>query len=79
TELRYYIPERVKSSSVSLKIYNLLGQWIKTMVNERQTPGEHSVIWYGEDENGREVSSGIYFYRLEAGNFKLTRRMVLLK
>jgi hypothetical protein len=49
------------------------------MVNERQTPGEHSVIWYGEDENGREVSSGIYFYRLEAGNFKLTRRMVLLK
>ncbi len=79
TELRYYIPERVKSSSVSLKIYNLLGQWIKTMVNERQTPGEHSVIWYGEDENGREVSSGIYFYRLEAGDFKLTRRMVLLK
>ena len=79
TELRYYIPERVKSSSVSMKIYNLLGQWIKTLVNERQTPGEHSVIWDGKDESGREVSSGIYFYRLEAGNFKLTRRMVLLK
>jgi flagellar hook assembly protein FlgD len=62
-----------------LKIYNLLGQCIRTLVNENQSSGNHSTIWDGKDEKGREVASGIYFYRLEARDLKLTRRMVLLK
>ena len=79
TELRYFIPENTKSVFVSLKIYNLLGQCIRTLVNENQSSGNHSTIWDGKDEKGREVASGIYFYRLEARDLKLTRRMVLLK
>jgi len=79
TELRYYIPQKEKSVFVSLKIYNLLGQCLRILVNESQTAGKHSAIWDGKDEKGREVASGIYFYRLEAGDFRLTRRMVLLK
>ena len=79
TELRYFVPEKYQSVFVSLKIYNLLGQGIRTLVNETQTPGRHSIIWNGKDDRGREVSSGIYFYRLEAGDSKLTKRMVLIK
>jgi hypothetical protein len=79
TELKYYIPEKVKSAFISLKIYNLLGQCLRTLVNENQSSGNHTAIWDGKDERGREVASGIYFYKLEAGDFKLTRRMVLLK
>lgn len=79
TELRYFIPENTKSVFVSLKIYNLLGQCIRILINENQSSGNHSTIWDGKDENGREVASGIYFYRLEARGLKLTRRMVLLK
>lgn len=79
TELRYFVPEKYQSVFVSLRIYNLLGQGIRTLVNENQTSGRHSVTWDGKDDKGREVSSGIYFYRLEAGDSKLTRRMVLIK
>jgi hypothetical protein len=79
TELRYFVPEKYQSVFVSLRVYNLLGQGIRTLVNETQIPGRHSVIWDGKDDKGREVSSGIYFYRLEAGDSKLTKRMVLIK
>jgi hypothetical protein len=79
TELRYYIPERIKSAYISLKIYNLLGQYLRTLVSENQCSGNHKTVWDGKDEKGREVASGIYFYKLEAGDFKFTRRMVLLK
>ena len=79
TELRYFVPEKYQSVFVSLRIYNLLGQGIRTLVNETQNSGRHSVTWDGKDDKGREVSSGIYFYRLEAGDSKLTKRMVLIK
>jgi hypothetical protein len=79
TELRYFVPEKYQSVFVSLRIYNLLGQGIKTLVNENQSSGRHSVTWDGKDNKGREVSSGIYFFRLEAGDSKLTKRMVLIK
>ena len=79
TELRYFVPEKYQSVFISLRIYNLLGQGIRTLVNETQNSGSHSVTWDGRDDRGRDVSSGIYFYRLEAGDSKLTRRMVLIK
>ena len=79
TELRYFVPEKYQSVFVSLRIYNLLGQGIRTLVNETQNSGRHSVTWDGKDDKGRVVSSGIYFYRLEVGDSKLTRRMVLIK
>ena len=63
-----------KPGFVSLKVYNVLGTEIKTLVNEIRQPGV-----YKADFDGSSLSSGIYFYTIEAGNFKQTKRMVLLK
>jgi hypothetical protein len=63
----------------SLKIYNIRGQLVRTLVDDERLPGYYQVFWDGKDNSGKEVASGIYFYRLEASNLKLTRRMVLLK
>lgn len=68
-----------KSVDVSLKIYNLAGQEIKTLVNEKQSAGSKQVAWDGRDKSGRQVASGIYLYRLEVGNVVQTKKMVLLK
>jgi len=63
----------------NLRIYNVLGRSIKTLVNETKTPGVYQVVWDGTDENGDRVSSGVYFYQLKAGDFKETKKMVLMK
>ncbi|MCK4311550.1 MAG: right-handed parallel beta-helix repeat-containing protein [Candidatus Cloacimonetes bacterium] len=60
-------------------VLNLKGQKVKTLVNEILPAGEHSVIWNGRDSNGNRVSSGIYFYKLNAGKFVRTKKMILLK
>ena len=67
------------SPLVTLKIYNLLGQEVVTLVNEVKEPGHYTVSWDGRDRLGNEVSSGVYFYRLATGEFTTTRRMVLMK
>jgi hypothetical protein len=69
----------VRPHHITLKIYNLLGQEVRTLVDEEQVLGYYSVSWDGRDGLGKEVSSGIYFYRLQAGDFVRTRKMVLLK
>ncbi len=66
-------------SEVTLDIYNLNGQHIITLVNENQDKGIQVVEWYGTDKQGRKVDSGMYFYKLQAGDFIETRKMVLLK
>jgi choice-of-anchor B domain-containing protein len=63
---------------VSLKICNTLGEEIATLVNEYQTPGQKSVVWNGT-ANGKPVSSGIYVYRLTAGNLVQSEKMILTK
>jgi len=70
-----------RPSAVSLKIYNILGQEVKTLVDEVQAPGYYSVIWNGRDDSGREVASGIYLCRLEVIGVKAERttRMVLIR
>lgn len=68
-----------KGSEIELIIYNLLGQKIRTLVNARQPLGFHQVEWDGHDEMGVEVTSGIYFYRLKAGEFVANKKMILLK
>ena len=66
-------------SHVSLKIYNLLGQEVRTLVNETKGLGNHSVVWDGTDNFGQNVSSGIYVYELRAGNTQEVKKMILLK
>jgi hypothetical protein len=76
TTINYQMPEEAQ---VKLVIYNLLGQQIKTLVNERVEAGFHKIVWDGTDEIGRQVASGVYVYRMDAGSFHHTRRMMLVK
>ena len=69
----------IDGSPVSIMIYNLKGQLVKTLVNESKATGNHSVVWKGMDENNRAVSSGVYYYKMLAGKFSATRKMILMK
>lgn len=76
TRIGYDLP---KATNVRLEIYNVLGQQVNTLVDEFQEAGSKSVIWDGRDYSGATVASGIYFYRLDAGDFSDTRKMMMLK
>jgi hypothetical protein len=64
---------------VSLRIYDAAGRLVRVLINEERLAGRYEVAWDGRDSNGRTVSSGIYFYRLTAGSFEETRKMVLTR
>ncbi|MCK4652926.1 MAG: T9SS type A sorting domain-containing protein [Candidatus Cloacimonetes bacterium] len=66
-------------SKVVLEIFGIKGQKVKTLVNDRLNAGTHQVVWSGKDENGKSVTSGIYFYRITAGNYSETKKCVILK
>jgi len=66
-------------SEVSLVVYNILGQQIRVLVNHTQATGTHSIQWDGRDAIGRQVSSGMYIYRLVAGKNIATRKMIFAK
>jgi len=66
-------------SKVSLKIYNVAGQLVRTVVNQTMPAGNHTVTWDGSNSSGDKVASGIYFYRLNAGSFSKTMKMVMTK
>jgi hypothetical protein len=68
-----------KGENVALKIYDLLGREVKELVNTSQKPGHYNVIWDGKNNQEKEVSSGIYFYQLKAGNFTETKKLLLIK
>ncbi|MCE5270572.1 T9SS type A sorting domain-containing protein [bacterium] len=78
TTIAYDIPEG-KEVQVRLNIYNVRGQLIRTLVNEVKSEGSYQIQWDGSSNNGQKVSSGVYFYRLVAGEFNQTRKMVILK
>ena len=76
TQIEFSLPV---ASSVALTVFNVLGQEVKSVINGEMPAGNHTVIWDGTSGTGNSVSSGIYFYRLEAGSFVETRKMMLLK
>lgn len=76
TRIKFGLPS---NSLVTLKVYNLLGQEIATLVDETVKAGTHETEWNGKDKNGADVSSGIYFYKLTAGDFVETKKMMLVK
>lgn len=67
------------SEQVRLVVYNMLGQQVRTLVNDNLAPGTYSVSWNGQDDLGRQVASGAYIYRLQSNSVSLTRSMMLLK
>lgn len=66
-------------SDVRLEIYNLMGQKVNTLVSANQPVGRHTVTWNATDQFGREVSAGVYLYRLYTSNKVFTRKMILMK
>ena len=76
TRLDYLLPRR---SDVSIRVYNMLGQEIITLLEQEQSYGQYSVLWNGLDRSGKQVASGVYFTELKAGSIRKTRKMLLLK
>ena len=76
TQIQYAVP---RASNVSLVIYNVLGQQVRTLVDAPQNAGRFTVTWDGRDNLGHVVGSGVYFYRLNAGETSLVKKMLMLK
>ena len=66
-------------SHAVLKVYNIMGQEIVTLIDQNMNPGKHMVTWYGKDEFGRDLSSGMYLYELEVGDISIRKKLILLK
>ena len=76
TTIGYTLPE---AGQVSLDIYNLLGQHVRSLVNEDQAAGTHRIVWDGKDSSGKSLGSGVYFYQLRTNRAVTVKRMVLVK
>jgi len=76
TEISFSLPT---NSYVELDIFNVLGQKVRSLVNQDMTAGDHVVQWDGRNSGGATVSSGVYFYRIAAGDFTDTKKMMMLK
>ena len=81
TSIKYQIPS---AGSVRISIYNLLGQEVKTLVNEEQSAGFYTIQWNGTDNNNRTVASGVYIYRIDArgadkNHFVQVKKMLMIK
>jgi hypothetical protein len=79
TSIQYTVDSRQISTPITLSIYNIKGQLVKTLVDGEMEPGSYQVEWDGRDDRGKEVSSGMYFYRFAAGEYVATKKMLLLK
>ena len=66
-------------SDVRLEIYNIMGQLVNTLVSEQQAAGRYRVVWNGQDAGHRQVSSGVYFYRLQTVGFQAVKKLMFLK
>ncbi|MCK5124938.1 MAG: T9SS type A sorting domain-containing protein [candidate division Zixibacteria bacterium] len=69
----------IEGGDVLLEVFNIVGQRISTLVDKYYEPGTHTVVWYGQDDNGHRVSSGIYLYTIKTLNMTETKKMMLLK
>ena len=76
TTLRYELPE---DALVNITIYDMMGRQVKTLINDQQTAGYRSLQWNAANDAGSPVSAGLYLYTIEAGEFRQTKKMILLK
>ena len=75
TTIRYLLPE---AAYLNLRVFNLAGQSVRVLVDKEQSAGEYRVVWDGMDDSGRIVTNGLYLYRISAGRFSETKKMILL-
>ncbi len=76
TTIRYALAEK---TGVTLEIYTVLGQRVRTLFSGEQTTGEYEVVWDGTNDGGAHVASGVYFYRLRTGDFNAVRKLVMIR
>jgi flagellar hook assembly protein FlgD len=76
TTIRYQIPS---DANVNLAIYNVQGQLIRSLVAKEQKAGYYNIVWDGRSDAGQTVSSGLYLYRVQAGSFVATHKMLMIK
>ena len=76
TEISFALKD---AQNVTLEIFNVRGQKVKTLINDNMDAGLHQVLWAGLDNDGKQISSGIYFYKMQAGKYISTRKMILMK
>jgi len=76
TRINYDLPE---DALVNITIYDMMGRQVKTLINSEQTAGYRTIRWNGTNYLGQSVSAGLYMYVIQAGDFRKTRKMVLLK
>lgn len=76
TNIAYTLPHEVK---VVLRVYNPAGQLVRSLLNRKESAGYKQVAWDGRDDGGRRVPSGVYFYRLQAGGYSDTKKMVVIR
>lgn len=76
TTINYNLPD---DGNVTIKIYDILGRELQTLVNNAMTKGSYYVIWNGKDKSGRDAASGIYFYSIEFNNIVLNKKMLLIR
>jgi flagellar hook assembly protein FlgD len=77
TTISYTLPDNITDSHVT--IYNVRGQKVITLDATAAASGLHQATWHGDDSSGKPVASGVYFYRIQANDIEVTRRMLLLK
>jgi hypothetical protein len=80
TKIRFQVPAATgQTQSVALRVYNVLGQLVRTLMDAKLPADTHVVTWDGRDEAGREVAAGVYLYKLDGGNTQVIKKMVLLR
>jgi len=79
TTINYDVPEGQFPMIVKMSIYDLRGRLIRTLVEEEKLPGTYQVHWNGRDEMDKKVSSGVYLYKIVAGDFISTRKMIMVR
>jgi hypothetical protein len=79
TIIRYQLPARSAAEHVTLKIFDVLGREVRTLVDEAYQPGHFVARWDGRDREGKHATSGVYFYKLSAGNLSQVRKLMLVR
>jgi len=85
TTIDFVIPDGTSEGASSgnvhttLCIFDLRGRLVKELIDDELEPGEYRVTWNGKNESGVLVASGVYFYRIDAGDFSSTRKMTIIK
>ena len=76
TSIGYSLP---KAGNVTIEVYNIKGQKVRTLVSETKSSGNYRITWNGTDDNNRSIATGVYFYKMKSGSYTSTKKVILVK